>query len=108
MHKCYSYSCTLIDLDFTTELDEFMAVLDRRVLKSQPSQPIGLVAKKVRRAGEPSTQPPPPGAPSWAVKQGELMYDCAIAQYFTSYLYHNNFILISKFILYYLSIAQYC
>ena len=70
-----------------------MAVPDRRVLKSQPNQPIGLVVKKVRQAGELSTQPLPSGAPSWAVKQGELMYDCAVAQYFTSYSYYNNFIL---------------
>ena len=46
-----------------------MAVLDRRLSKTQQHQTVGLVAKKVRRVGEPSSQPPPPDAPVWAVKK---------------------------------------
>ena len=46
-----------------------MQLLDKRLSQTQQHQPVGLVAKKVRRVGEPSSQPPPPGAPVWAVKK---------------------------------------
>ena len=46
-----------------------MVLLDQQLNQTQQQQPVGLVAKKVRRAGEPSSQPPPPGAPVWAVKK---------------------------------------
>ena len=70
--KSESHTYTVASLlTFSTciELDEFMVVLDRRLSKTQQQQPVGLVAKKVRRVGEPSSQPPPPGAPVWAVKK---------------------------------------
>ena len=70
--SCYTLIIITV-VHVTTELDEFMAVLDRRVLKSQANQPVGLVAKKVRRVGEPSTEPPP-GAPSWTVKPHKSLH----------------------------------
>lgn len=44
-----------------------MKVLDARLLKKQP-QPAGLVAKKIRKEGEPSKSAPPPNAPAWAIR----------------------------------------
>ena len=43
-----------------------MNVLEERLLKKQP-QPAGLVAKKVRKTGTPSTSTPPENAPTWAI-----------------------------------------
>ncbi|XP_064387320.1 uncharacterized protein LOC135335704 [Halichondria panicea] len=48
------------------KLDEFMEHLDGR--QEQKSMPAGLVAKKVRRYGEPSKTHPPADAPKWAVR----------------------------------------
>ena len=45
-----------------SELDEFMTLLDQRLSRTQQQQPVGLVAKKVRRVGEAFSKPPPPGA----------------------------------------------
>ena len=50
-----------------------MKVLDSCLLKKQP-QPAGLVAKKIRREGEPSTSAPPPNAPTWAIR-GCIVYN---------------------------------
>ena len=53
----------------STELSDFMEVLDDRLAKSQQRQlAVGMVAKKVRKEGTPSDSPPPSDAPSWAVK----------------------------------------
>ena len=53
----------------STELDDFMGVLDTRLAKTQQRQlAVGMVAKKVRKEGTPSDSLPPPDAPSWAVK----------------------------------------
>lgn len=52
-----------------TGLDEFMNVLEKRFSKKQQKTPTGLVAKKVRKFGIPSTLPPPPEAPVWAIKK---------------------------------------
>lgn len=46
-----------------------MTVLEQRFSKKQQKQPLGLIAKKVRKIGEPSDSPPPPGAPVWAIKK---------------------------------------
>ncbi len=43
-----------------------MSTLDSRIAKKQPASP-GLVAKKVRKLGEPSSTTPPDDAPKWAV-----------------------------------------
>ena len=43
-----------------------MAVLDSRMTQEQ-KMPSGMVAKKVRRQGSPSTSIPPSDAPPWAV-----------------------------------------
>ncbi len=43
-----------------------MSTLDSRIAKKQPASP-GLVAKKVRKLGEPSNTTPPDDAPKWAV-----------------------------------------
>ena len=48
-----------------TELDEFIATIDSRQDKKSPLP--GLVAKKVRRVGEPSPSSAPADAPTWAV-----------------------------------------
>ncbi len=45
-----------------------MSKLDQRAGRRQP-QPIGLVAKKIRKVGIPSTSKPPLDAPVWAVNQ---------------------------------------
>ena len=48
-----------------------MAVQDKRFSRKQQQQPaaVGLVAKKVRKSGEPSLTKPPPDAPLWAIKK---------------------------------------
>lgn len=52
-----------------SELDEFMGLLDRRLLMKQKSHPVtSLVAKKARREGSISDLLPPPNPPKWAVK----------------------------------------
>ena len=43
-----------------------MNVLEERLSKKHP-QPIGLVAKKVRKTGTPSESTPPDNVPTWAV-----------------------------------------
>ena len=43
-------------------------MLDKRVERTTKETP-GLVAKKERKEGEPSSSVPPKGAPKWAVKQ---------------------------------------
>ena len=63
-------------LTFVVSMNEFMGVLDRRLEKGQ-QRLSGIVAKKVRMAGVPSSSQPPPGAPTWAVKknvQGIYIY----------------------------------
>ena len=50
-------------------LNAFMAVLDQRLNQKQQQQPVGLVAKKVRKVEEPSQTRPPVGAPLWAIKK---------------------------------------
>jgi hypothetical protein len=58
-----------------------MEVLEKRFSKKQQKKPTGIVAKKVRKFGEPSSSPTPPGAPAWAIKQtGKLYY--SIIEYF--------------------------
>ena len=49
-------------------LNNFMEVLDTRLAKKNPQSP-GIVAKKVRKAGEPSNSLPPTDAPSWAIRK---------------------------------------
>lgn len=49
-----------------SELDEFMSILDERLSKKE-THPVGLVAKKVRKIGSPSTSVPPINTPGWAV-----------------------------------------
>ncbi len=46
-----------------------MSALDSRIARKQPASP-GLVAKKVRKQGEPSTTTPPGDAPKWAINSG--------------------------------------
>ena len=53
---------------YFAELDQFMDILEKRFSKKQQQKPTGIVAKKVRKFGDPSTCPPPPGAPAWAIK----------------------------------------
>ena len=53
---------------FYVELDKFMAVLDQRLSARKLQPAVGIVAKKVRRVGDPSKTVPPVGAPSWAVR----------------------------------------
>ena len=55
--------CCLLQL--FTELDEFIATIDSR--QDKKSSLPGLVAKKVRRVGEPSPSSAPADAPTWAV-----------------------------------------
>ncbi len=55
-----------LGLNFQLELNEFMQILDAHAAKKK-QQPAGLVAKKVRKEGEPSDCLPPPDAPAWAV-----------------------------------------
>lgn len=67
--------------DISVELDAFMAVLDQRLIKKQQQQPVGLVAKKVRKVGKSSETNPPHGAPIWAVKKEfHNGMDCNISQ----------------------------
>ena len=54
-----------IYITYNAELNEFIAALDSRQDK-KPTLP-GLVAKKVRRVGDPSPSAPPLDAPTWAV-----------------------------------------
>ena len=65
-----SYIIFLVDNNFIiiVELNKFIEVLDKRVEKTTKETP-GLVAKKERKEGEPSSSVPPNGAPKWAVKQ---------------------------------------
>lgn len=49
------------------ELDKFIDVLDKRLEKGAKETP-GLVAKKERKLGLPSSSIPPMEAPRWAVK----------------------------------------
>ena len=64
-----------------TELNEFMTVLDARLERKEP-HPVGLVARKVRKAGSPSKTLPPVNAPVWCInptyKDGECMHSHSI------------------------------
>jgi hypothetical protein len=59
--------CLYVVLFAHLELDEFMHALDKRLEKTAKEAP-GLVAKKERKLGLPSTSAPPKEAPRWAVK----------------------------------------
>ncbi len=51
-----------------------MSTLDSRIAKKQPASP-GLVAKKVRKLGEPSSTTPPDDAPKCAVSSDVVQSD---------------------------------
>ena len=55
------------DPDDPNSLDKFIDVLDKRLEKAAKETP-GLVAKKERKLGLPSSSIPPMEAPCWAVK----------------------------------------
>lgn len=57
----------LLRLLICIELNEFIHALDKRLEKTGKEAP-GLVAKKERKLGLPSTSVPPKNAPHWAVK----------------------------------------
>ena len=50
-----------------TELNAFVEVLTKRLERTTKETP-GVVAKKERQLGAPSTSDPPKGAPGWAIK----------------------------------------
>ena len=56
------------NLIFGLELNNYIATLDKRRDKRGIPEGTGLVAKKIRRNGAPSTCKPPPNAPTWAVQ----------------------------------------
>lgn len=51
------------------ELDEYIELLDKRLGERVQKEYVGIVAKKVRTCGQPSTSKPPIDAPSWAVRK---------------------------------------
>ena len=65
----YTIYCT--GLILLIELDEFMSELERRFTKKQQKRPTGIVAKKVRKFGDPSASGPPPDAPTWALRSDQ-------------------------------------
>ena len=64
-HQC---TCEFINNVHCTGLNKFIQTLDQRLLQKGSKDLTGLVAKKERLNGEPSTSTPPQGAPSWAIK----------------------------------------
>ena len=63
------------------ELNEYIEILDKRLEKKKQKDVCGLVAKKVRKLGNPSSSTPPTDAPSWAIHhQGSVVtiYNCDV------------------------------
>ena len=50
-------------------LNQYMMLLEDRLHEKVQKECVGIVAKKVRSPGTPSSSSPPVGAPSWAVKK---------------------------------------
>ena len=50
------------------ELERFLQILDQRYEAKAKSEK-GMMAKKARKTGEPSSAPPPVDAPGWTVTQ---------------------------------------
>ena len=69
------------------ELDNFMNVLEERLLKKKP-QSAGLVAKKVRRTGTSSSSTPPDNAPVWAIIKDTGMLTFALIH--TSFIFLDH------------------
>ena len=64
------YSYVQMFIEKITERDEFIEHLDGR--QDNKTTPLGLVAKKVRRIGEPSQTQPPIDAPGWAIRNAGI------------------------------------
>ena len=61
--------------------DKYISVLNKRLDDKAPKDITGIVAKKVRRQGSPSTSVPPTNVPAWAVKvvdEGKFCIYCFI------------------------------
>lgn len=58
------------------ELDQYIEVLDKRLSEQVQKEYVGIVAKKVRKCGIPSSCKPPENVPAWAIKrnsEGNIM-----------------------------------
>lgn len=54
---------------YSVELNEYIEHLDKRLEEKTQKEYVGIVAKKSRKCGTPSTSKAPMDAPSWAVKR---------------------------------------
>lgn len=59
----------LFNLSYNAELDEYIDHLEKHLSERVQKEYTGIVAKKVRTCGTPSSSKPPSNAPSWAIKK---------------------------------------
>ena len=64
----------LLVLKLILELNEYIELLDKRFSEKNHRE-AGLVAKKIRKLGSPSTSEPPTDSPTWAIeKDGKIKF----------------------------------